>query len=79
MYHLNLGSADTHSLGEGKWTLLPSSFFKKIILFIYMYILPVVGFGCCAGFSLVSVSWGYSLVAVPGSLTLVSLVAEHRL
>ena len=54
-------------------------FFKKIILFIYMYILTVLGLGCCVGFSLVSASWGYSLVVVPGSLILVSLVAEHRL
>ena len=44
-----------------------------------MYILTVLGLGCCVGFSLVSASWGYSLVVVPGSLILVSLVAEHRL
>ena len=54
-------------------------FFKKILLFIYMYILPGLGLGCRVGFSVVAVSWGYSLVAVPGSLTLVSLVAEHGL
>ena len=42
--------------------------------------LAVLSLGCCAGFSLVAVSGGYSLVAVCGLLIPVaSLVAEHRL
>ena len=42
--------------------------------------LAVLDFCCCAGFSLVVVSRGYSLVAVLGLLiAVVSLVAGHRL
>ena len=42
--------------------------------------MAVLGLYCCTGFSLVSQSWGYSLVAVRGLLTAVaSLVAEYRL
>ena len=47
--------------------------------FIYLF-MALLGFTCCAGFSLVAVSGGYSLVAVCGLLIPVaSLVAEHRL
>ena len=42
--------------------------------------LAVRGLRCCAGFSLVSMSWGYSPIAVQGLLTaLAALVGEHRL
>jgi len=40
----------------------------------------VLSLHCCAGFSIVSASGGYSLVAVLGFLIVVaSLVAEHEL
>ena len=48
----------------------------KAWAFIYMYILPVVGFGCCAGFSLVSVSGGCFLVEVHGLLFLQSMGSQ---
>ena len=42
--------------------------------------LPVLGLHCCAGFSLVAASGGYSVVAVHRLLIAeVSLVAAHRL
>ena len=45
--------------------------------FIYLF-LAVLGLCCCIGFSLVGVSGGYSLVAVPRLLTTVAfLVVEH--
>ena len=45
-----------------------------------LLILAALDLGSCAGFSLVAVSGGYSLVAVCGLLIPVaSLVAEHRL
>ena len=48
--------------------------------FIYLFIFGCVGFSCCAGFSLLLVGRGSSLVAVCGLLMAVtSLVAEHRL
>ena len=51
----------------------------KIILFIYLF-LALLSLRCCIGFSLVSVSGGYSLVVVCGLLIEVAfLVVEHRL
>ena len=52
-------------------------FFNK--LFIYLF-LTVLELHCCAGFSLVAVSWGYSLAVALGFVRVVaSLVVEHRL
>ena len=47
---------------------------------LFIYILAVLGLGCCMAFSLVAVSRGYSLVAVCGLLVVVvaSLTAEHE-
>ena len=51
--------------------------FLKITLFIFLF-LAMLGLYCCAGFSLVVESGGYSLVAVQRLLTKVtSLVTEH--
>ena len=51
-----------------------------IYLFLKFYLLIVLHLCCWEGFSPVSVSGGYSLVAVPGLLSAVaSLVAEHKL
>ena len=48
-------------------------------LLIYLF-LAVLGLPCCAGFSLVAASEGYSVDAVCGLLIAVaSIVAEHRL
>ena len=49
-------------------------FLKKNNLF-----LAVLALHCCEGFSLVSVSGGYSSVAVPGLLIEVASLVEHRL
>ena len=43
----------------GQRRLQCGNIFKKIILFIYLF-LPVLGLHCCAGFCLVAVSQGYS-------------------
>ena len=48
------------------------AFFKNIILFISLFILVVLGLHCCAGFSLVAVSRGYSLLAEQGLLIVVA-------
>ena len=54
-------------------------FFFFTILFAYLF-LVVLGLGHCASLSLVAESGGYSLVAVPGFLNVVtSPVVEHRL
>jgi len=48
--------------------------------FIFIYLLAVLGFCCCAGFSPVVMSRGSSLVVVCGLLTVVaSPVADHGL
>ena len=48
-----------------------------VVLFFFSG--AVVDPHCCAGFFLVMVSWGYSLVAVHRLFTAVaSLVADHR-
>ena len=53
------------------------SYLKKMI---YFFILAVLGLHCCAGFSPVAGSGGYSLVAVCGLLIVVaSLLVEHSL
>ena len=58
--------------------ILDIIFFKTFCLFTL--VLVVLGLCCCASFSLVLVSEGYSLVAVCWFLIVVaSLVAEHRL
>ena len=50
-------------------------FFALIYLFLAM-----LDFGCCASFSLVEASGGYSLIAVHGLLIAVaSLLVEHGL
>ena len=55
-------------------------FFKSFIYFIFKKMFGHVDLGCCAGFSLVVVSRGYSLVVVSGLLMAVaSLFAEQRL
>ena len=58
----------------------------KLILFIYFYILffnlclVVLDLPSCSGFSLVTVTGGYSPAVVQGLLIVVaSLTAEHRL
>ena len=53
------------------------SCFKKIILFIYYFILSlsVLDLRCFEGFSLVAASRGYSF-AVPGLLTVVASLVE---
>ena len=52
-------------------------FLNKI--FIHLF-LTLLGLHCCAGFSLVAVSWGYFLALTCGFLhVMASLVAEHRL
>ena len=58
----------------------------KLILFIYFYILfinlclAVLDLPSCSGFSLVTVTGGYSLAVVHGLLIVVaSLIEEHRL
>ena len=51
----------------------------KIILFTYLFF-AVLGLHCCAGFSLVATSGGYSLVVMHRFLIAVaSLVVEHGL
>ena len=51
----------------------------SVLNFIYLF-LAVLGLCCCAGFSLVEKSGGYSLVAVHGLLIAVaSLVVAPRL
>ena len=53
--------------------------FSFIYLFL-KYFLAELGLGCCEGFSLVAVSWGYSLVVMGRLLIAVaSLVADHGL
>ena len=55
-------------------------FFNINLFLIILFILPVLGLCCCVGISIVEVSGGYSLVAVPRLFTVVaSLVAEHGL
>ena len=50
------------------------------VLFIYLFILAVLVFHCCVGFSPAVASRGPSLAAVLGLLVAVaSLVTEHRL
>ena len=59
------------------WKLLFFFFFLKIYLFM-----TVLGLCCCAGFSLVAASRGYSQVSVLKSIALTamaSLVAESGL
>ena len=59
-----------------------TSCFSLTIFFYYLFILFVamLGLHCYAGFYLVTVRWGYSLVAeCKLLLVLASLVAEHRL
>ena len=54
--------------------IFPQSFFENYLL------LAVLCFCCCTGFSLVVMSWGYSLVAVHRLLIAApSLVVEHVL
>ena len=54
-------------------------FFLIKYLLIYLF-LTVLGLHCCAGFSLVAVSWGCSLAVALGFVRVVaSLVEEHRL
>ena len=51
-------------------------------MYIYIYILSFfgcAGLSCCADFSLVVASKGYSMVAVCGLLTAVISLVEHRL
>ena len=68
-------STNNHPVPGGHVTHLKNNNNNCIYLF-----LAVLSLGCCAGFSLVVESGGYSLVAVCGLLILVaSLVAEHRL
>ena len=46
----------------------------------FFCVLAVLGLHCCAGFSLVAVSAGYSLVVVCGLLiVMASVVVEHGL
>ena len=60
-------------------TLSSFEIFKKINLFIYLF-LAELGLCCCTGLSLVATSRGYSLVAVHKLLVAVaSLVGEHQL
>lgn len=48
------------------------------LIFIYVFVFGCPG-SCCAGFSRVVVSWGYSVVEVPRLLIVVAPhVAEHR-
>ena len=53
-------------------------FFFKNYLFIYLF-LAVLHFCCCAGFSLVAVGRGYSLVAVCRLLVVVTSFVEYGL
>ena len=49
-------------------------------IFFFFFYFAVLGLHCCAGFSLVSVSGGYSLLVVHELLIpAASLAAEHRL
>ena len=43
--------------------VIPTAFFKSNFPYL---LLAVLGLHCCAGFSLVTASGGYSLVVVPG-------------
>ena len=53
-------------------------FFVVVVNFMYL-LLAVLGVHCCAGFSLVAESGGYTLVALRGFLIAVaSLVVEHH-
>ena len=52
-------------------------FFLKVVFIIYF--LAVLGRCCCAAFSSVAVSGGYSLVAVRQLLIVVVSLVEHRL
>ena len=50
------------------------------MIILFLYFLAVLGLCCCAGFSLVAASKGYSPGVMRGLLTAVaSLVAEHGL
>ena len=63
-------------------------FYIYIYIYIYIYmfcfvlfcfVLAVLVLCCCAGFSLIAASGGYSLAVVPGLLiVLASLLAEHQ-
>jgi hypothetical protein len=56
-----------------------SEAFKFLKLYLYIYILAVLGLYCCVGFSVVAANGGYSPVAVHRLLFIVaSLVVEHR-
>ena len=61
--------------------LVVEFFLFKFYVFIFIYLLlAVLGLCCCAGFSLVAASGGFSPVVVQGLLTaMASLVGEHRL
>ena len=51
---------------------------KILLIYVYIYILAVLGLCCCTGFSLVAASGGYSLV-VSGLFIAVASLVEHRL
>jgi len=53
--------------GEPSWNLL------------FCFVLAVRGLSCCAGFSPLAESAGYSLLAVPEFLTAVASLMKHRL
>ena len=67
--------------------LKPRNYFKMYISGILLFknylfvdvILAVLGLHCCAGFSLVEASRGYSLAAVHGLPTAVTSLVELRL
>ena len=60
------------------YLVVPLLFFNNFIN-LHLF-LAVLSLHCCAGFSVVAASRGYSLVALHGLLSaVVSLAVEHRL
>ena len=71
---IKLGGGDSLKLDPDIFRKLQTDFIKIFLKILFL------GLCCCAGFSLVVESRGYSLVVVRGLLIVVaSLVVEHRL
>ena len=70
---------DTFYPRASQRSVVPLALFLKV-LFMLLLFLAMRGLCCCAGFSLVAVSRGHSLVVVNGLLIgAAPLVAEHGL
>ena len=68
-----MGGEESLKLDPDIFRKLQTDFIKNLKKFLFL------GLCCCAGFSLVVESRGYSLVVVRGLLTVVASLVEHRL